>query len=106
MLIAPDQPGLVVYPVEPTVLDCLRTTSDPLVGLFGRTRTAVLIHATRPGRHTTSSIARHVGISVSSSSEHLSALRAAGLVSSRRDGGAIVHRVTALCRELVSLHEE
>jgi DNA-binding transcriptional ArsR family regulator len=41
---------------------------------------------------------------VSSSSEHLSALRAAGLVSSRRDGGAIVHRATALSRDLVSLH--
>jgi DNA-binding transcriptional ArsR family regulator len=106
VLVAPDQPALVVYPVEPAVLDSLRTTSDPLAGLLGRTRSAVLIHATRPGRHTTSSIARHVGISVSSSSEHLSALRAAGLVSSRRDGGAIVHRVTALCRDLVNLHEK
>lgn len=107
VLVAPDRPALVVYPVDPTtVLDNLRATADPLVGLLGRTRTAVLIHATRSGRHTTSSIAQHVGISVSSSSEHLSALRAAGLVSSRRDGGAIVHRATALCRELVNLHQK
>ena len=105
VLATPDRPALVVYPVEPATLpDNRRSTSDPLVGLFGRTRSAVLIHATRPGRHTTSTIARQVGISVSSSSEHLSALRAAGLVSSRRDGGAIVHRATALCRDLVNLH--
>ncbi len=107
VLVAPGRPALVVYPVEPpTVLDSPRSQSDPLSGLLGRTRSAVLIQAARPGRHTTSTIARQVGISVSSSSEHLSALRAAGLVSSRRDGGSIVHRATALCRDLVNLPEE
>jgi DNA-binding transcriptional ArsR family regulator len=107
VLVAPGRPTLIVYPVEPpAVPERPRTAADPLAGLFGRTRSAVLIHAARPGRHTTSSIARQVGISVSSSSEHLSALRAAGLVSSRREGGAIVHSATALCRELVHLHEE
>jgi DNA-binding transcriptional ArsR family regulator len=107
VLVTPDRAGLVVYPVEPPAgLDGRRTAADPLAGLFGRTRSAVLVQATRPGRHTTSSIARQVGISVSSSSEHLSALRAAGLVSSRRDGGAIVHRATALCRDLVRLHQD
>jgi DNA-binding transcriptional ArsR family regulator len=102
VLIRADRPALVVYPVEaPDGLDG-RPAADPLAGLFGRTRSAVLVQVTRPGRHTTSSIARHTGISVSSSSEHLSALRAAGLVSSRRDGGAIVHRATALGRGLAS----
>jgi DNA-binding transcriptional ArsR family regulator len=101
VLVEPHGPALVVYPVEPSVALGGRGTSDPLAGLFGRTRAAVLMSLARPGRHTTSSIARQVGISVSSSSEHLSALRAAGLVTSRRDGGAIVHRTTALCRDLV-----
>lgn len=106
VLVAPDQPALVVYPVEPTAPpDSAPATSDALISLFGRTRGAVLIHAARPGRHTTSTIARQVGISVSSSSEHLAALRAAGLVSSRRDGGAMVHRATAVCRDLVDLHD-
>jgi DNA-binding transcriptional ArsR family regulator len=96
------RPALVVYPVEaPAGLDG-RPAADPLAGLFGRTRSAVLVQVTRPGRHTTSSIARLTGISVSSSSEHLSALRAAGLVSSRRDGGAIVHRATALGESLAA----
>jgi DNA-binding transcriptional ArsR family regulator len=106
VLVGPDRPALVVYPVEPPIVpDGRRSPAEALVGLVGRTRSAVLIHLTRPGRHTTSTVARHVGISVSSSSEHLSALRAAGLVSSRRDGGAIVHRATALCLDLVNPHE-
>jgi DNA-binding transcriptional ArsR family regulator len=103
VLVAPGRPALVVYPVEPATLPTGRRTT---AGLFGRTRSAVLIQATRPGRHTTSAIARQVGISVSSSSEHLAALREAGLVSSRRDGGAIVHRATALGLLLVEPHEE
>jgi DNA-binding transcriptional ArsR family regulator len=107
VLVGPDRPTLIVYPVEPpAVPEGRRSAADPLAGLFGRTRSAVLIQVARPGRHTTSGIAGQVGISVSSSSEHLSALRAAGLVASRREGGAIVHSATALCRELVHLHEE
>jgi DNA-binding transcriptional ArsR family regulator len=101
VLTMPGHPALVVYPVEPATV--LPMSSEALVGLFGRTRSAVLILAARPGRHTTSTIARQAGISVSSSSEHLAALRDAGLVSSRRDGGAMVHRATALSRDLVDL---
>jgi len=101
VLVAPGRPALVVYPVEPpAALD--RTSPDPLARLLGRTRSAVLMHTARPGRHTTSAIARQTGISVSSSSEHLTALRGAGLVSSRRDGGSIVHSLTSLGRELVN----
>ncbi len=107
VLVTPGRPALVVYPVAPpAVLENRRTGSEPLADLFGRTRSAVLTACARTGRHTTSTIARQVGISVSSSSEHLSALRAAGLVSSRRDGGAIVHSATALGRDLVNLPEE
>ena len=101
------------YPAG-TVLLASQALRQPLGGagirrrgrepLCGRTRSAVLIHAARPGRHTTSTIARALGISVSSSSEHPSALRAAGLVSSRRDGGSIVHHATALFQHLVDPH--
>ncbi|MGW4946174.1 hypothetical protein ACWEOZ_31850 [Actinoplanes sp. NPDC004185] len=107
VLVAPGRPALIVYPVEPPAeLDSRPAGPAALAGLFGRTRSAVLIQAARPGRHTTSTIARQVGISVSSSSEHLSALRAAGLTSSRREGGAIVHRATTLGRDLVGRHDE
>ena len=107
VLVGSGRPALIVYPVEPPAeLDSRPAGSAALAGLFGRTRSAVLIQATRPGRHTTSTFARQAGISVSSSSEHLSALRAAGLTASRREGGAIVHRVTTLGRDLVSQHDE
>lgn len=105
VLVAPDRPALVVYPVDPpTAVD--GTSPDPLARLLGRTRGAVLSHTAGPGQHTTSAIARRAGISVSSSSEHLTALREAGLVSSVRDGGAIVHRATALGRELADDGEQ
>jgi DNA-binding transcriptional ArsR family regulator len=77
-------------------------TDDPIDRLLGRTRAAVLRCVERPGRHTTSVVAGEVGISVPSSSEHLTTLRAAGLVSSHRAGGAVVHRITALGSELLT----
>ncbi|WP_433788736.1 ArsR family transcriptional regulator [Actinoplanes sp. CA-252034] len=100
VLIREGRPALVVYPVEPPAGWGGGAAADRLAGLLGRTRSAVLAHVAGPGRHTTSSVAGHAGISVSSSSEHLSVLRAAGLVSSRRDGGATVHRATPLGRTL------
>ena len=99
VLVAPDRPALLVYPVEPPA-GWDETTPDPLARVLGRTRSAVLRHTTGPGPATTSTVARRSAISVSSASEHLAALRAAGLVASHRDGGAVVHRATSLGREL------
>ncbi|MFV2115538.1 winged helix-turn-helix domain-containing protein [Micromonospora sp. LOL_025] len=53
----------------------------------------------RPAHH--HDARRAVGISISSASEHAGALRAAGLVSSVRDGGAVLHRLTPLGVELL-----
>jgi DNA-binding transcriptional ArsR family regulator len=103
VMVQPDRPALVVYQAgSPAALADLtdlagRTPPDAGVErLLGRTRAAVLRRVAGPGRHTTSTVARGAGISVSSSSEHLAALRAAGLVSSQRTGGAVVHRATLL----------
>jgi DNA-binding transcriptional ArsR family regulator len=97
VLLLPDRPALVVYQAGSPATLAGRMAPDAGVGrLIGRTRAAVLHRVARVGRHTTSTIARDLGISVSSSSEHLTALRAAGLVSSERAGGAVVHRATAL----------
>jgi DNA-binding transcriptional ArsR family regulator len=97
VLVLPDQPALVVYQAgTPAVLADRMAADAGVERLIGRTRAAVLRRVARVGRHTTSTIARDLRISVSSSSEHLSALRAAGLVSSERSGGAVVHRATAL----------
>jgi DNA-binding transcriptional ArsR family regulator len=96
VLAEPGRPVLVVVPAAAPV----RTAGDPLAELMGRTRAAVLRAATRPGHHTTTALAREVRVSLSSASEHLTALRAAGLVTSVRDGQSVVHRVTGLGRGL------
>ncbi|MEU4478629.1 helix-turn-helix domain-containing protein [Micromonospora sp. NPDC023966] len=46
-------------------------------------------------------LARGVAISLSSASEHATALRAAGLVTTERDGGAVRHRLNPLGAHLV-----
>ena len=97
VLVERDRPALVVYQAgSPTVLATQTTPKAGVERLIGRTRAAVLHRVARPGRHTTSTGASDGGSSVSSSSAHLTALRAAGLVSSRRSGGAVVHRATRL----------
>ncbi|MFG1776134.1 ArsR/SmtB family transcription factor [Micromonospora sp. NPDC049048] len=100
VLVEPGQPVLVVYPA-PMPRRVETSAVDPLGRLLGATRAAVLRRLGGPGRHTTTTLGRAVGISVSSASEHAGALRAAGLVSSVRDGGAVVHRLTPLGVELL-----
>ncbi|TCB98311.1 transcriptional regulator [Micromonospora zingiberis] len=95
VLARPGQPVLLVYPV-PAPPGSPTTGPDPLAQLLGATRAAVLRRLAEPGRHTTTTLGRQVGISVSSASEHAAALRAAGLVGSERVGGAKVHRLTPL----------
>ncbi|MGK5517892.1 ArsR/SmtB family transcription factor [Micromonospora sp. URMC 107] len=100
VLVEPDRPVLVVYPA-PMPRRVEASVADPLGRLLGATRAAVLRRLGGPGRHTTTTLGRAVGISLSSASEHAGALRAAGLVSSVRDGGAVLHRLTPLGAELL-----
>jgi DNA-binding transcriptional ArsR family regulator len=100
VLAPPDGPTLVVYRSEaPLPLD--PPVPDAVERLLGRTRGEILRRVGQAGRHTTTSVARDVGISASSSSEHLAVLRAAGLVTSHRSGGTVAHRTTPLGTELL-----
>jgi DNA-binding transcriptional ArsR family regulator len=102
VLIQPDKPVLIAYQAGAVpVLEPRPSGDDPVDRLLGRTRAAVLRCVTRPGPHTTSSVAGDVGISASSASEHLTTLRTTGLVSSHRAGGTVVHRVTPLGTQIV-----
>lgn len=74
---------------------------DALAALLGRSRAAVLRAATE-GPGTTSDLARRVGISVPSASQHLSVLRAAGLLVTTRHGNAAHHAPTALAYALLT----
>lgn len=68
--------------------------------LIGMTRACVLL-ACMDRELTTSQLARTVGISVSSASEHAAILRSKGLLSSQRQRNAVIHAATELGLSLV-----
>ncbi|SCL19253.1 DNA-binding transcriptional regulator, ArsR family [Micromonospora rhizosphaerae] len=100
VLVEPRRPVLLVYPVAMP-----RRAADPAAEPLGRllngTRAAVLRRLAEPGRHTTTALARAVGVSLSSASEHATALRAAGLITTDRTGAAVQHRLTPLGAHLL-----
>jgi DNA-binding transcriptional ArsR family regulator len=90
------QPTLV-YPVARLAWTAPPATTnhhDPLAAVLGATRARVL-RALTDG-HTTSGLARTLGISPASASTHASVLRDAGLVTSRRQGQSVRHTLTSL----------
>ncbi|MFD3639844.1 ArsR/SmtB family transcription factor [Streptomyces griseus] len=68
--------------------------------LLGRTRAAVLA-AAADGCSTTE-LARRLGISLATASEHAGVLRRAALISTRRDGKAVLHTTTHLGAALLA----
>jgi DNA-binding transcriptional ArsR family regulator len=69
-------------------------SGDALAALLGTTRADVLRALVLP--LTTTGLAKRVWISVPSASQHATALRGAGLITSRRDGKIVEHRATSL----------
>ncbi|WP_285751684.1 ArsR family transcriptional regulator [Lentzea sp. NBRC 105346] len=86
---------ILCYPVTAT-----ETTEVSLEGALGRTRTEVLRALTT--ERSTTDLARHVGISLPTASQHATALRCAGFVSTQRDGRAVKHRLTQRGWELLN----
>jgi DNA-binding transcriptional ArsR family regulator len=72
---------------------------DVLAVLLGRTRAALLVAAACGD--STSHLAKRLDVSVASVSQHLTALRNAGLVRSTRRGRAIHHDLTSLGVQLL-----
>ncbi|WP_432101750.1 DUF5937 family protein [Streptomyces sp. bgisy091] len=70
------------------------TTPDALARLLGRSRADVLCALGEPAG--TSALAHRLSLAVSSVSEHLSVLRAAGLLTSRRYGHQVLYERTPL----------
>ncbi|GAB2793578.1 ArsR/SmtB family transcription factor [Streptomyces daliensis] len=66
----------------------------PLTTLLGRTRAGVL-RAVASGA-TTGELARAIGVSASSASQHTTALRNTGLITSHRHGASVLHTLTPL----------
>lgn len=97
-----DRPVTVTFPAGPGLplpSSTATATEDALADLLGRTRLRILT-LTDDGLNT-STLARQLGLSAATVSAHTTALRAAGLITSTRDGKAVLHQRTALANLLL-----
>jgi DNA-binding transcriptional ArsR family regulator len=94
----PELPPVLVYPVDRLTTGVGRPGA--LAELIGRTRASVLEAAAQGG--TTGEVARRLGISAASASQHMSVLRGAGLVLSVREGNRVRHLPTTLGRAFLN----
>jgi DNA-binding transcriptional ArsR family regulator len=95
-------PPVLVYPIEHdlTLNPGLRPADGAsLAALIGKTRTS-LLESLGDGR-TTSELARRVGVSAASVSQHTAVLREARLIQTNRAGKAVVHTLTPLGEALL-----
>jgi DNA-binding transcriptional ArsR family regulator len=89
-------PPAVIYPARGTAAlrqPPGRTTSD-LAHLVGATRARLLAALEEPA--TTTGLAARCGLPVSTTSEHLTVLRANGLITATRTGRSLRHQRTLL----------
>ncbi|GHE15436.1 ArsR/SmtB family transcription factor [Streptomyces alanosinicus] len=89
----PDHPVAVTYPAGPG-LPLPSARENALPDVLGRTRFAMLLLLDH--EHTTSDLARRLGVSNATVSAHTAALRGAGLITTFRAGRAVIHRRTPL----------
>ncbi|WP_433263913.1 DUF5937 family protein [Actinosynnema sp. CS-041913] len=73
---------------------------DELAALIGRTRAALLALLVSP--MSTTELARRLGVTAGAVSQHIGVLRAARLVTTRRDGRAVLHMRTARADALLA----
>ncbi|GGX97995.1 ArsR family transcriptional regulator [Streptomyces hiroshimensis] len=90
----PAGPGLPLTPDGAAGAGGTGSAADALAGVLGRTRTDALLVLAQ--EHTTSDLARRLGVSNATASAHAAALRGAGLITTVRSGRAVLHRRTAL----------
>ena len=94
----PALPPVLVYPVErdPSAFSAASPAANggSVAALIGQTRTSVL-ESIGDGS-TTSELARRVGVSAASVSQHTAVLREARLIHTSRVGKAVLHTITPL----------
>ncbi|MFH8469137.1 ArsR/SmtB family transcription factor [Streptomyces sp. NPDC017991] len=100
----------LVYPVQRQAPGLLAASADDpddpaLSALLGRTRASILESLADAVGKSTSELAWTVGVSLPTSSQQISILRAAGLIASQRDGKRVLHSATRLGRALVESGE-
>ncbi|WP_306338937.1 helix-turn-helix domain-containing protein [Streptomyces sp. KL118A] len=105
-LVDPEQPPVLALPTVGEEVDgsahwfAEESTERSLDDLMGRTRAAVLA-AAADGCSTTE-LARRLGISPATASQHAAVLRRAALITTRRDGKAVLHATTQLGAALLA----
>ncbi|MFB6439272.1 ArsR/SmtB family transcription factor [Streptomyces sp. NPDC056411] len=101
----PDGPLFLTYPAGPGLPLPPGGADGPdgaLAEVLGRTRLGILLALA--DAHTTSGLARRLGVGNATVSAHTAALRGAGLLTTVRAGRAVLHRRTALGGLLVRRH--
>ena len=100
-IFAGDVPQLA-YPARgvATLWEARRESSAALDGVLGRGRTRLLLELDAPS--STTELARRTGMTAGGVSQHLTALRAAGLVAAHRHGRSVLNVRTALAEALLS----
>ncbi|MFD7549013.1 ArsR/SmtB family transcription factor [Streptomyces sp. NPDC059578] len=99
----PDRPTALAYPAGrglPPAPGAVGSPAEPLAGVLGRTRLALLRALAEPSTNT--ALARRVGVSDATASAHASALRAAGLLTTTRTGRSVSHVRTPLAELLLT----
>ncbi|HEX3778619.1 MAG TPA: DUF5937 family protein, partial [Pseudonocardiaceae bacterium] len=94
----PDLPQVFVYPIDHDLSWAQRRPAAPsslqsLAALIGSTRLAVLT-TIADGGCTTTRLAKRVGVSAASASEHAAVLRDAGMITTTRQGRCVIHSAT------------
>jgi DNA-binding transcriptional ArsR family regulator len=91
-----DLPPILAYPITPALgwLTPEETQAHPLSSLLGRNRVASLYACI--SECTTTELARRVDLSLPAASRQAGVLRDAGLITTHRDGGTVLHQITAL----------
>ena len=100
-IFAGDVPQLA-YPARgvATLWEPRRESTDALGAVLGRGRTRLLLELDSPS--STTELARRTGMTAGGVSQHLSVLRAAGLVAAHRQGRSVLNVRTALAEALLS----
>lgn len=100
-----DLPPVFVYPIEHD-LDWAdggpaNRPARSVAALIGHTRLCVLT-VIAGGGCTTTQLARRVGVSIASASQHATVLRDAGLITTTRRGSCVIHAATAAALPFVT----
>jgi DNA-binding transcriptional ArsR family regulator len=97
----PELPKLIYSPrgVGQVWDGAARRPAPPVADLLGRSRASLLAKLDLP--LSTTQVARDLGLSAASVSEHLSVLRRSGLVTARRSGRSVLYQRTLLGTDLL-----